>query len=207
MSRYTKCSLNRIPFSLQPRHIHSQNNDSIPITIRPISQYYVPLYACIWCGCKRNGIPFSAHFMYLNTVLRWPEVSYYIAETCSHIVNWKLCCFMINVVFVGGIIYHSIWYITTGWLLSDSPESLLCATSAVGLSEKVDARLQEHNTSHAGREQPYIQDKTKIALLTHACMGLCPSSPISYSNPSGHGDLRHPTYPAERTSVLGFGLD
>jgi len=75
------------------------------------------------------------------------------------------------------------------------------------LPEKVDARLQEHITSHAGREQSYIQDKTKIALLTHARMGFCLSSPVSYSNPSGHGELRHPKYPAERTSVSGFGLD
>jgi len=67
-----------------------------------------------------------------------------------------------------------------------------------------DVRLQKHFTLHAGREQSCIQDKTKIALLTHA---FCPSSPISYSNPSGHGELRHPTYAAERTSVSGFGLD
>jgi hypothetical protein len=36
---------------------------------------------------KRNGIQLSAHFMYLNIVLRWPEDGYYIAETCRHIVN------------------------------------------------------------------------------------------------------------------------
>jgi hypothetical protein len=32
-------------------------------------------------------------------------------ETCRHIANCKLCHFMINVVFVGGIMYHYILYI------------------------------------------------------------------------------------------------
>jgi hypothetical protein len=54
--------------------------------------------------CKRNGVPLSVHFMYLNIVLRCPEDGYYIAETFRHIVNGKLCHFMICVVFADGII-------------------------------------------------------------------------------------------------------
>jgi hypothetical protein len=81
-------------------------SDSTPNTTRPISQYYVLFYECIWHGCKRNGIPLSAHLMYLNIVLRWPEDGCNIAETCRHIVNWKLCHFVINVVSVDGIIYQ-----------------------------------------------------------------------------------------------------
>jgi len=33
------------------------------------------------------GSPLSAHFMYLNNVLRWPEDGHFIAETCRYIIN------------------------------------------------------------------------------------------------------------------------
>ena len=61
----------------------------VPNSVRQISQYYVLFYECIWHGCKRNGIPLSAHFMYPNNVLCWPEDGYFIAETCCHIINWN----------------------------------------------------------------------------------------------------------------------
>jgi hypothetical protein len=60
---------------------------SILNTVRSASQYYVLFYEFTCHGCKRNAIPLSAHFMYLNIVFRWPEDDYYIAETCRNIVN------------------------------------------------------------------------------------------------------------------------
>jgi len=51
------------------------------------SQYNVLFYYWMYHCCKRNGIPLSEHFMYLDIVLYWSDDGYGIAETCRRVVN------------------------------------------------------------------------------------------------------------------------